>query len=158
MLVSLARPTLLVSDLTAAAQSPGVLRRFWSDGEVVAAHGVVLGLSSSPDLLFLCFMEVGSSGAETASYFDAQISEIFGVSGLFSSRGTRGEKGRSHDWSSCLSFIPCGSALQQALPRAGSGPLGLLSVGFVVAPVQISRINNGEPTCDVGSSKAWVRC
>lgn len=34
MLVSLARPTLLVSDLTAAAQSPGVLRRFWSDGEV----------------------------------------------------------------------------------------------------------------------------
>lgn len=41
-------------------------------------------LSSSPDLLFLCFMEVGSGGAETASYFDAQISEIFGVSGLFS--------------------------------------------------------------------------
>ncbi|CAN6999793.1 unnamed protein product [Brassica oleracea var. botrytis] len=130
MLVSLARPTLLVSDLTAAAQSPGVLRRFWSDGEVVAARGVVLVVLFPGSVVLVLhgavvcrglMCGVSSSGSQQRNAWrnawrEGEVSRLVIVS----------------------FFSPCGSALQQALPRAGSGPLGLSSVGFVVAHVQIS--------------------
>ncbi|KAF2596202.1 hypothetical protein F2Q68_00009440 [Brassica cretica] len=100
-------------------------------------------------------MEVGSGGAETASYFDAQISEIFGLSGLFSRSSSiclHVVTSGGVSWPDVWSFFLC--ALQQALPRAGSGPLGLSSVGFVVAPVQISfnHLLENVSLCLSGSS------
>lgn len=104
--------------------------------QVVAAHGVVLGLSSSPDLLFLCFMEVGSSGAETASYFDAQISEIFGVSGLFSRSSsiclpvvTRG----GVSWPDVWSFFFWFSAEERVERRGGLTTGHRVFLSFLVA-------------------------
>ncbi|CDY22269.1 BnaC02g25730D [Brassica napus] len=126
MLVSLARPTLLVSDLTAAAQSLGVLRRFWSDGEVVAARGVVLVVLFPGSVVLMLHGAVVCRGL------------MCGVSSSGSQQRNAWREGEVSRLVIVSFFFPCGSALQQALPRAGSGPLGLSSVGFVVAPVQIS--------------------